>query len=177
MKAKLPKMVCMHDSGRINTTLVQAPRKKPETRFKLLLFSRKSLTCPIIPRKPPIRICDSRALINGGLAIKHPVTDSTSQGSAIFIRYQDQIYGYVNRCAHIGVELDWEGKVYHACRRPADVRASWRNLSTRHWSMCRWPLQERQIRPLRVEERVDGVYWLSQGAVVERPELESENTP
>lgn len=125
----------------------------------------------------PIRICDSRALINGGLAIKHPITDSTGPCSAIFIRYQDQVYGYVNRCAHIGVELDWEGSVF---TRAGDLLMCARHGATYQpdTGLCvGGPCKNGKLRRLRVEERADGVYWLSQGAVVKRPEPESENTP
>jgi nitrite reductase/ring-hydroxylating ferredoxin subunit len=61
---------------------------------------------------PCIQICPSSALINGGLAHKLPVKHGNDPTTAVFIRYQDQVYGYLNRCPHMGAELDWENSVF-----------------------------------------------------------------
>ena len=50
--------------------------------------------------------------MNGGLGVKVPVHDAAGQTTAFFVRYQDRVHGYLNRCAHVGVELDWEGSFF-----------------------------------------------------------------
>lgn len=59
-----------------------------------------------------IAICPSAQLSNGGLAHKLPVKHVNDVATAFFIRYEDQVYGYLNRCPHAGSELDWENSVF-----------------------------------------------------------------
>ncbi|KDC28054.1 hypothetical protein L505_3215 [Bordetella bronchiseptica F4563] len=53
---------------------------------------------------PAVRVCAATDLVDGGLGVKVPVTDGAGQASAFFVRYRGQVYGYLNRCAHVGVE-------------------------------------------------------------------------
>ena len=64
------------------------------------------------PATPEVRVCAGAELVNGGLGVKVPVTDSAGQTTAFFVRYQDRVHGYLNRCAHVGVELDWQGSFF-----------------------------------------------------------------
>lgn len=59
-----------------------------------------------------IAICPSADLSNGGLARKIPVRHAGEAATAFFVRYQGKAYGYLNRCPHMGAELDWEGSVF-----------------------------------------------------------------
>lgn len=60
----------------------------------------------------PVEICPSDALENGGLARKIPVRHGSDAATAFFVRYQGQVHGYLNRCPHMGSELDWENSVF-----------------------------------------------------------------
>jgi len=59
-----------------------------------------------------IDICPSAELANGGLAQKVPVKYGNDLSTAFFVRYEGQVYGYLNRCPHAGSELDWENSVF-----------------------------------------------------------------
>ncbi|NWK76600.1 Rieske 2Fe-2S domain-containing protein [Aquitalea sp. LB_tupeE] len=59
-------------------------------------------------------ICDSSALRDSDRAVRFEITgpDGKSQ-SAIALRYQGRVYGYVNACRHIPIELDLQdGNVF-----------------------------------------------------------------
>lgn len=60
----------------------------------------------------PITVCLSAELIDGGLARKLPVLHGGERSTAFFIRYNGQAHGYLNRCPHMGSELDWENSVF-----------------------------------------------------------------
>jgi nitrite reductase/ring-hydroxylating ferredoxin subunit len=61
------------------------------------------------------RICDSGALVEGGAAVRFTVRRAQQPLPAFVVRYRGVVHAYVNRCAHRGVELDWEpGKVFDA---------------------------------------------------------------
>lgn len=54
-----------------------------------------------------IHICASGALEEGGKGIRFPVTAGGEDGIGFVVRYDGVAYGYLNRCAHVPIELDW----------------------------------------------------------------------
>jgi nitrite reductase/ring-hydroxylating ferredoxin subunit len=58
-------------------------------------------------------ICDSSALNDGGPGVRFHVDRRGARAAAFVVRYGDEVYAYLNSCAHIPVELDWmEGEFY-----------------------------------------------------------------
>lgn len=53
-------------------------------------------------------ICASASLANGGKGIRFDISTDSGTLSAFVIRHGGKVYGYLNRCAHIGIELDWQ---------------------------------------------------------------------
>lgn len=53
-------------------------------------------------------ICGSAELADGGKGIRFEIPAESGSQSAFVVRHDGQVYGYLNRCAHIGVELDWQ---------------------------------------------------------------------
>lgn len=64
------------------------------------------------PSHPSIRVCESKELVDGGTGVKIPALHKGEAVTLFFVRYQGQVRGYVNRCAHVGVELDWENSFF-----------------------------------------------------------------
>lgn len=52
-------------------------------------------------------ICASGEVIDGAAGYRFTVNCDELEKPAFVIRYRGQVYGYINHCAHIGVELDW----------------------------------------------------------------------
>lgn len=52
-------------------------------------------------------ICDSSALEEGGKGVRFSVRTTTGEVPAFAVRYGGAVYAYLNRCAHVPVELDW----------------------------------------------------------------------
>lgn len=58
-------------------------------------------------------ICDSGQIAESGKGLKFAVEHEGEEASAFVVRYNGQVQGYLNRCAHIPVELDWmEGEFF-----------------------------------------------------------------
>jgi len=58
-------------------------------------------------------ICASGDLIERGKGVRFTIGQGKEDAMAFVIRYRGKAYGYVNRCAHISVELDWaEGQFF-----------------------------------------------------------------
>lgn len=53
-------------------------------------------------------LCDSADLVDGGAAVSFDVVFAGQACRAFAIRYEGQVHGYLNRCAHVAMELDWQ---------------------------------------------------------------------
>lgn len=114
---------------------------------------------------PEVRICAATDLVNGGLGVKVPVSDSAGQTTAFFVRYRDRVHGYLNRCAHVGVELDWEGSFF---TRAGDLIMCARHGATYQpdTGLCVGaPCKNGRLTVLTVEERDGAVYWQPAGKI------------
>ena len=103
-----------------------------------------------IPAAPEVLVCSAADLVNGGLGVKVPVHDAAGQTTAFFVRYQDRVHGYLNRCATWA--WNWTGKAASSparatssCARatapptsptPACAGGPCRTAASRRW-MCR----------------------------------------
>jgi nitrite reductase/ring-hydroxylating ferredoxin subunit len=54
-----------------------------------------------------IRVCESAALIDGGDGVRFRLAAGQGEQPAFAVRYRGRALGYLNRCAHTGLELDW----------------------------------------------------------------------
>jgi len=54
-----------------------------------------------------VRICASSSLDEGGLGVRFDLTLGEFKGGGFVVRHQGSVRGYLNRCAHAGLELDW----------------------------------------------------------------------
>jgi len=116
---------------------------------------------------PPtaVRVCASAELRDGGLGVKVPATDGAGPVTVFFVRYQGRPYGYLNRCAHVGVELDWEGSFF---TRAGDLLMCARHGATYQpdTGLCvGGPCKNGRLAPVPVQERDGAVYWLPQGRI------------
>lgn len=57
---------------------------------------------------PGEKVCDSPALRDAGPGVRFHVEVHGRMESAFVIRHDGRVHGYLNRCAHKFVELDWE---------------------------------------------------------------------
>jgi nitrite reductase/ring-hydroxylating ferredoxin subunit len=55
----------------------------------------------------PVFLCESSALVDGGKGVRFPVTAGGEDGTAFAVRFGDDAHAYLNRCAHVPMELDW----------------------------------------------------------------------
>lgn len=63
-------------------------------------------------------ICASDALAEGGHGVRFTVEQNGERLAAFAVRYRGEVHAYLNRCAHRGVELDWNpGEFFDRERR------------------------------------------------------------
>jgi len=60
-------------------------------------------------------ICASGELAEGGDGVRFEIEWKSERAPAFAIRHGGRVYAYLNRCAHISMELDWKpGKFFDA---------------------------------------------------------------
>ena len=64
-----------------------------------------------------IYICDSGSLADGGKGLRFPVQAYGAAATGFVVRFQGQVHAYLNRCAHVPIELDWaEGEFFDSSK-------------------------------------------------------------
>ena len=53
-------------------------------------------------------ICASAELADGGKGVRFEIQTASGMQAAFAVRYGGKVFGFLNRCAHIGIELDWQ---------------------------------------------------------------------
>jgi nitrite reductase/ring-hydroxylating ferredoxin subunit len=54
-----------------------------------------------------ISICDAADLRDGGEGVRFDVAVDGGAASGFVVRYRGEVMGFLNRCAHVAMELDW----------------------------------------------------------------------
>jgi len=58
-------------------------------------------------------ICDAAQVLEGGKGVRFTVERHGRSEPAFLVRYDGRVHGYLNRCAHVPVQLDWvEGEFF-----------------------------------------------------------------
>ena len=55
-----------------------------------------------------IPLCSSTDIVDGGLAVPFDVVYGGQTCRSFAIRYRGQVHAYLNRCAHVAMEMDWQ---------------------------------------------------------------------
>jgi nitrite reductase/ring-hydroxylating ferredoxin subunit len=56
----------------------------------------------------PRRLCAAEELVDGGAGVRFAVRLNTREIGAFVVRYDGAAHGYLNQCAHVPMELDWQ---------------------------------------------------------------------
>ena len=62
--------------------------------------------------EPERLICEAAALADSGKGVRFEVEYFGSRAPAFAVRYRGGVHGYLNRCAHVAMELDWQEGVF-----------------------------------------------------------------
>lgn len=109
---------------------------------------------------PEVVICDSERLVDGGEGVRFPVSLFGEAAVGFVVRYHGKPYAYLNRCAHVPMELDWvQGQFFE--RSGEYIMCATHGAVYRPESgLCAGgPCRGGKLRPIGVRE-VDGkVVW------------------
>lgn len=106
------------------------------------------------------RLCAGADLAERGLALRFDVLHFRERMTAFALRFDGQVVAYLNRCAHVPTELDWQPGEFLDADREFILCAVHGASYEPHTGRCAGgPCGRGRLTALRVEERDGQVYW------------------
>ena len=108
-------------------------------------------------------ICAPADLPERGKGFRFRVQTETGDKPAFVVRYRGKAHAYVNRCAHVWVELDWNNGEFF------DISGLYLVCST-HGAVYRpdtgecvgGPCRGQKLLKLDIEEQAEGIYLINE---------------
>jgi nitrite reductase/ring-hydroxylating ferredoxin subunit len=106
-------------------------------------------------------ICASSALADSGRGVRFDVEYFGEPAPAFVVRYRGKAHGYLNRCAHVAMELDWqEGVFFDSDGRDLLCSTHGATYDARTGRCVGGPCVGSALVKLRLEERGGQVYFM-----------------
>ena len=105
-------------------------------------------------------IGDARALLEGGRGLRFAVTAFGHAATGFIVRYNGTVYGYLNRCAHVPIELDWAEGAFFESSGLYLMCATHGAVYLPDTGTCvGGPCKGGRLRPIAVREDNGKIYW------------------
>ncbi len=107
-----------------------------------------------------VLVCASGQVLEGGKGVRFGVSAFGDKATGFVVRHKGVVYAYLNRCAHVPIELDWaEGEffessgVYLMCSTHGAIYVP-------ESGFCAGgPCKGGRLRPIGVREEEGQIYW------------------
>ncbi|MBV8665679.1 MAG: Rieske (2Fe-2S) protein [Burkholderiaceae bacterium] len=107
-----------------------------------------------------IPVCASSALQEGGKGVRFAVTVGRYDTTGFVVRYDGVAYGYLNRCAHVPIELDWaEGEFFESSGLYLMCSTHGAIYSPKSGYCVGGPCRGGSLRPIAVREQDEQIFW------------------
>ena len=115
----------------------------------------------VAPDAGGLRLCDAAALQEGGRGLRFEVIAGGERCGAFAIRHRGRVHAYLNRCAHVPMELDWvEGNFFEPDAGLLVCATHGAMYEPDSGRCAGGPCNGRGgLRPLQVLELDQAVYW------------------
>lgn len=115
-----------------------------------------------MPEAPAIRVrlCPSNQLQDKGRALVFDVLHFKEPVTAFALRFEGRVVAYLNRCAHVPTEMDWQsGEFLDAGREFILCSIHGAAYEPRSGRCAGGPCGRGRLTPIQVEEVSGAVYW------------------
>jgi nitrite reductase/ring-hydroxylating ferredoxin subunit len=107
-----------------------------------------------------IPVCAATALEEGGKGVRFPVTAGGEDSIGFVVRYDGVARAYLNRCAHVPIELDWaEGEFFESSGLYLMCATHGAIYAPDTGRCAGGPCRGGRLRPIAVVEKDNQVFW------------------
>jgi nitrite reductase/ring-hydroxylating ferredoxin subunit len=108
----------------------------------------------------PQHLCASADLKECEGSVTFEVLEFGRVASAFAVRFDNQALGYLNRCAHVPAEMDWQpGEFWDQDRRFIICAVHGALYDPPNGLCVMGPCRGKKLIPVRLEEKGGQVYW------------------
>lgn len=102
----------------------------------------------------------SENLVEGGKGLRFAVKAGGDAGTGFVVRYAGKAHGYLNRCAHVPIELDWaEGEFFESSGLYLMCSTHGAVYEPASGYCAGGPCKGGRLRPIAVVETDGQLYW------------------
>jgi len=114
----------------------------------------------------PVPICASEQVVEGGKGVRFPVQAFGAKATGFVVRYGGQAYAYLNRCAHVPIELDWaEGEFFESSGLYLMCATHGAIYNPDSGYCAGGPCKGARLRPIAVREENGQLYWIPDNTI------------
>lgn len=107
-----------------------------------------------------VRLCPSVQLQDKGRAVVFDVLHFKEPATAFALRFEGRVVAYLNRCAHVPTEMDWQsGEFLDAGREFILCSIHGAAYEPRSGRCAGGPCGRGRLTPIQVDEVSGAVYW------------------
>ena len=120
-----------------------------------------------------VRICRSADLAECGKGVRFSVTTGVGDSTGFVVRFKGVAHAYLNRCAHVPIELDWaEGEFFESSGLYLMCSTHGAIYAPESGQCLGGPCRGGRLRPIAVVEKDGEVFWQPDQFVRPAKELE-----
>lgn len=109
---------------------------------------------------PALFVCTSDALTEGGHGVRFPVQAFGAVATAFVVRHHGQPRAYLNRCAHVPIELDWvQGEFFESSGLYLMCQTHGGIYLPESGVCAGGPCRGGRLTPITVREEAGKIYW------------------
>ncbi len=99
-------------------------------------------------------ICESHLLIEREQGLRFDLPELGEHVTGFVVRYNDVVYAFVNQCAHVSIELDWnEGDFFDVSKNYLICSTHGAHYDPQSGYCVLGPCKGRSLQPISVTER------------------------
>jgi nitrite reductase/ring-hydroxylating ferredoxin subunit len=107
-----------------------------------------------------IFVCEAALLEEGGMGVRFPLTAGSEDRTGFVVRYGGIVRGFLNRCAHVPIELDWnEGQFFESSGLYLMCSTHGAIYDPETGRCAGGPCRGGSLRPIAVVEHGGKIYW------------------
>ncbi|MES2130417.1 MAG: Rieske 2Fe-2S domain-containing protein [Pseudomonadota bacterium] len=105
-------------------------------------------------------LCASADVVDLGRGVRFPVRAFGDDATGFVVRHGGKAYAYLNRCAHVPIELDWaEGEFFESSKLFIMCSTHGAIYVPESGFCAGGPCKGGRLRPIALREENDKIYW------------------